>query len=124
MMKKLRRIVIVVLCCMMVYVLTFVVLTRLSLRVQTACSVALEEYVEAEQYYYVPYNTLEIAASADGRLENLHHLLRFIFFPLEILDNRLTGCYSWKSTPTIGWHEVPLDAVKEHPFKKMHVEYP
>ena len=114
-----KRALIMVVCCLVVYVLAFVVLTRVSLRILTSCSVASGEYTAAETYYYVPYNSLEIASDENDRLETLHRLLVFIFVPLEKLDYRLTGYCSNHGTPTIGWEEVPREAVKRHPLYNM-----
>jgi len=117
-----KKLLTVFLCCTVVYVLAFAVLSRTSLRIQTACSVAGGVYCEAEQYYYVPYNMLEIASDENDRLEKLHRVLVFIFSPLEMLDYRLTGYCSRHSTPTIGWDEVPREALKRHPLYDIRTE--
>jgi len=88
----LRKPLIVVLCCLMVYVLAFICLSRLSLRIQNAIyggnyGTIMED--RCIEYYYLPYSDMEIMTNA--QLEFLFWKLVIIFHPLERIDYHLTG---------------------------------
>lgn len=108
-----KKLLIVILCCVVIYVLAFICLSRLSLRIQNALYYGpLGTIVEerCDEYYYLPYTGAEIATNA--RLEFLFWKLVFIFHPLERLDYLLTG-YHRGGIPMMGFFDVKTDIVPE-----------
>ena len=97
-----------ILCGVVLYVSTFVAITRWSLHVERE----LQSPPMKNVYYYYapPYNCVQIANSS--RLESIHSFLWNVFVPLAFLDYHLTGCYS-PSLPSIKLSAVPPEEMNE-----------
>jgi len=83
--KILKRTMISILHGVMIYVLTFVVITRWSLHMDSI------NMIENTYFFAPPFNCVEIANSP--RLQSVHFFLASMFNPLAFFDYHLTGCY-------------------------------